>query len=232
MALFPTTRWTLVLEARAKSDGRRKALDELLRIYWRPLYVLARKSGLLHEAASDAVQAFAEHLLSREFAERLDPERGRMRSFLRRAFSNHLATSFEHASAQKRGGGAVTVGLDSREGEALLETLPENADDAFDREWRHVIFERAFAKLRSEFESGDRHSSFAAIESFFLAEGEPPSYQELAASHALSVPQLKSALHRSRSRLRELVLAEIADTVAEREHVAFESQAIFAELSP
>jgi DNA-directed RNA polymerase specialized sigma24 family protein len=40
-----------------------------------------------------------------------------------------------------------------------------------------------------------------------------PPYEELAAAHAMTVPQLKSFVHRARRRLRELLLARVADTV-------------------
>ena len=149
-----------------------------------------------------------------------------MRSFLRQSFSNHLATAYEHANAQKRGGNAKIIAIESEEGEHIVASLPEDASEAFDREWRFVIFERAFERLRKEFDDGARTSSFAAISAFFLAAGEAPSYQDLARAHAMSVPQLKSALHRSRTRLRELVDLEIADTVAAHDDALFESRAL------
>jgi RNA polymerase sigma-70 factor (ECF subfamily) len=43
--------------------------------------------------------------------------------------------------------------------------------------------------------------------------GEAPAYDALAAEHGMSVPQLKSFVHRARGRFRELLLARVADTV-------------------
>ena len=36
---FPTTRWTLILSARAGDEQRRLALDTLFAAYWRPVYL-------------------------------------------------------------------------------------------------------------------------------------------------------------------------------------------------
>jgi hypothetical protein len=62
---FPTTRWTLVLSLREAEPVRRAALAELLPLYWKPLYVFARRKGLASERAEDAVQGFFAHLLGR-----------------------------------------------------------------------------------------------------------------------------------------------------------------------
>src|SRR5690349_15146560 len=76
-ASFPATRWTLVLASRSSPEARRKALEELLSIYWRPLYVFARHCGSSHDEAQDAVQGLCAQLVSSEFLAHLDPERRR-----------------------------------------------------------------------------------------------------------------------------------------------------------
>ncbi len=53
--LFTRTRWSLVRRATAGAGG---ALDELLAIYWHPLYAWARRGGRSPEDASDGVQGF------------------------------------------------------------------------------------------------------------------------------------------------------------------------------
>ena len=49
MALFPTTRWTLVLSAREGEAARRAAVEPLMATYWRPLYLYLRSRGLPRE---------------------------------------------------------------------------------------------------------------------------------------------------------------------------------------
>src|SRR5882724_3832912 len=87
---FPTTRWTLILEAKGDPAAKRRAFDELARVYWRPLFVFLRSKGLDATAAQDAVQELLFTLLQRDLVEKVTPERGRLRGYLKTAATNHL----------------------------------------------------------------------------------------------------------------------------------------------
>jgi RNA polymerase sigma factor (sigma-70 family) len=227
---FPSTRWTLILSAHESPEARRTALDELLRSYWRPLYCFARRKGCDRELAQDAVQGFLVHLLERDFLSRLDPQRGRLRSFLRTAMGHYLVNLHEKDRAKKRGGGAITISIDVELAEKTLAGAPSDPQAAFDREWAWILMERALGKLEAEFRSGQRRAPFEAVADFFRP-GETPSYKEVAELHGMTVPQLKSLLHRTRARFRELVEREAVDTVAEPEHAALEVRELLAQLS-
>ncbi len=228
-ASFPSTRWTLIVSARESPEARRAALDELLKSYWRPLYCFARRKGQGPELAQDAVQGFLVHLLERDFLSRLDPSRGRMRSFLRTALENYLVNQHEKERARKRGGGVVTISIDLELAERTLADAPAEPESAFDREWALILMERAMNKLKAEFESGQRRAPFEAVADFFRV-GEPPSYKEVADRHGLTIPQLKSLLHRTRVRFRELVEQEATDTLAEPEQAGLEVRELLGQL--
>lgn len=210
---FPSTRWSLIMSSREKPESRGHALSELLTTYWKPLYFYARRKGLNIETAKDAIQGFFAHLLERDFLERLDPAKGRFRSYLRAALDNYLVNLHESRSAQKRGGGVRTVSLDFELAEA---DLPGTADDpvsAYDREWALGVMERALGALERELESGARRGSFEVARKFFDLGGAAPPYAQAAADCGMSVPQFKAFLHRARIRFRELVRQEVAHTV-------------------
>jgi DNA-directed RNA polymerase specialized sigma24 family protein len=213
MADFPSTRWTLILSAQQSPEARQAAMRELLGAYWQPLYVFVRRKGLDATAAQDAVQELVLRLWEQDFLRSLSPERGRLRSFLRTAAQNHLGHRHEKETAARRGGGTAPIPLDF----ALAERLAADADgapeDAFDRAWAQGVVDRALARLRAEYEGGGRAGPFALVEAFFRPEGEPPAYRDAATAHQMSVPQLKSFLHRARGRFRELVRDEVAQTV-------------------
>ena len=57
---FATTHWSLVLAAQGQSVAAEEALEELCRIYWRPLYAFARRQGCDPEEARDLTQGFFE----------------------------------------------------------------------------------------------------------------------------------------------------------------------------
>jgi RNA polymerase sigma-70 factor (ECF subfamily) len=207
---FPPTRWTLILSARGRPEARRAALDELLQTYWKPLYFYVRRKGRDIETAKDVVQGFVVHLLERDFMERLDPGRGRFRSYLRTAVDHYLVNLHESAVAQRRGGGAIPVPLDFDVAERELAGGPSTADAAFDREWALGVMERALARLRAECEPAPFE---AALRHF--RPGDPPSYADSAAACGMNLNRFKQFLHRTRARFRVILRDEVAQTVAE-----------------
>ncbi len=227
---FPETRWTLIVSSRQGIEARSRALEELLQLYWKPLYHYVRRKGLSIEDSKDAIQGFCAQLLDKDFLERLDPKRGRLRSYLRMAVDNFLANRHEHASAKKRGGGAKVVSLDFDVGDA---DAPAGAEpgSVFEREWALAVMERAMTRLEREFASGERKGPFALVRRFFDFQGEPPSYDDAARESGMSPSQLKAFLHRARVRFRELVLDEVKDTVSEGDPEA-EVQELIRALRP
>jgi RNA polymerase sigma-70 factor (ECF subfamily) len=220
---FPETRWTRIVAARDRPELRREVLGELCATRWRPLYVHLRKQGLPRERAEDVVQGFLAHLLERDFLARLDPGRGRLRAYLKAALAHYLANLHAEESAQKRGGGARALAFDDVE--ALVPAAPDDPAAAFDREWALALFEGALAELEAELASGARRGPAAVVRQLFRFDDAPP-YEALAAEHGMTVPQLKSFVHRARGRFRELLLARVADTV----QTAAEAEAELGEL--
>ncbi|MBL8955684.1 MAG: sigma-70 family RNA polymerase sigma factor [Myxococcaceae bacterium] len=228
---FPTTRWTIILEGKGSPEARRRAFDELARIYWRPLYVFLRSRGLDPAAAQDATQELLVSLLEHDLVGKLDPARGRLRGYLKTAAQNLLAHQHERTQAQKRGAGAKAVAID----EKLAERLPfdtAHPDEAFEREWALLVMQRALDGLKLEFDSGTRGGPFGLVERFFRpGREELPSYADAAKEHGMSVPQLKAFLHRSRVRFRELVREQVLDTVENESDAEAELQALVEVLS-
>lgn len=228
-AEFPTTRWTLILAGRETTTARRELLAALLGDYWRPLYVYLRRRGLGAAEAEDAVQSFAVRLLETDPLARLDPSRGRLRAYLKTALQHHVQNLHAQELAQRRGGGAKVVPLDGELAERLTSAAPEGADEAFQRAWAASVFERALQALREEYARDQRRGPFALLESYFHGQAVD-SYAELAQEHQMSVPQLKSFLHRARTRFRELVRGQVADTVANPDEVDQEMQELLRAL--
>ena len=213
---FPRTPWSRLVVLPDDHASKRAALSELAVRYWKPLYFFARRKGHGVEAAKDGVQGFLVSLLERDTLERLDPARGRLRSFLRTAFANYLLNEHERTCAQKRGGGVLLESLDLEAAEGELVDAAPGPEAALDREWALGILESALDRLRREFEDGRRGgdgADFELVRQFFGA--SPPSYEDAARDAGIGVPRLKSLLFRARARYRELVRSQVATTVAE-----------------
>jgi DNA-directed RNA polymerase specialized sigma24 family protein len=228
-ALFPKTRWTLVLAARGDPAQRRVLLDELIRPRWRPLYVLARKCGLDATAADDAVQSFLARLLepNNDFLARLDPSLGSLRAYLKTAFRHHLTNLRERERAAKRGAGAKHT--DVNELEEWLAT-PVSVDALYDRAWALAVFEEAMTALEAEYAQGARRGPERLVRELFAFDARA-AYEELATQHGMSVPQLKSFAFRARRRFRELLRESVARTLGDNEDIDAELRRVIDALS-
>lgn len=233
---FAVTRWTLVLNAaqRGGAQDAAPALAELCRLYWPPLYAYARRSGHGVHAAEDLTQAFFARLLARHGLANVAPHKGRFRSFLLAAFKHFLANEWDKARAVKRGGGAVHLAIDAESAEARYACEPADTltpDRVFDRQWALTVLDRVLARLRAEQDTPEAARRFAALEPALAAESGAVGYAELAAGLGMTEGAVKVAVHRLRRRYRELLRADVADTVADPAQVADELQALIAALT-
>jgi RNA polymerase sigma-70 factor (ECF subfamily) len=121
-AQFRTTRWSAILiAAESQMPGSEEALSALCRDYWYPLYAFARRRGYPSHDAQDLTQGFFLSILKRHALKRVDPARGKFRSFLLGSFQNFLADESDRARALKRGGDREFLFLDAEEAESRYE---------------------------------------------------------------------------------------------------------------
>ncbi|MCB1210702.1 MAG: sigma-70 family RNA polymerase sigma factor [Verrucomicrobiales bacterium] len=225
---FPATRWSVVL--RANTGDERTALQavgELLKIYWRPLYVFARRSGLTAVDAEDAVQDFCADVVRLASIKTASESRGKLRSFLLSGFQNHLRTMHRDQQRQKRGGSAQVISLDDAEDALMMDPVDgKTPDKAFDRRWAHTLLDHVLQRLRAEYEERGRGEVFAVLESTLVWNGAAMSHDALARKLGMNAATVAQNVKRLRERYRKLLEQEIADTVdgpeaaeSEREHL-------------
>jgi RNA polymerase sigma-70 factor (ECF subfamily) len=231
---FATTRWSLVLaagggEASAESS---RALADLCGAYWYPLYAHARRRGLSRDEAQDRTQAFFARLLETGDLADADRTRGRFRTFLRAAFDHFLSNARDFDRALRRGGGRPLLSLDIPLGESRLGLEPadtETPERIFDRRWALALLDRALNRLRDEYHFAGKAALFEALRPA-LAGDRSTSYAEVAARLQMTEGAVKVAVHRLRARCRDLVRAEVAETVGDPEDVDDELRHLFAAL--
>jgi RNA polymerase sigma factor (sigma-70 family) len=221
--LFLTTRWSVVLRAGKPDEAdAEKALSQLCRDYWRPLYHFARRSGFSQEDAEDLTQGFIAGLLETRSIGRADPARGRFRSFLLGSFGHYIANHRRGEQAQKRGGGTALIQINAAEAEAALamsavDTLtPERL---YERSWALALMEKVMERLRSEFAAAGRDALFAALHPFLSGAAGRPGYAKIGAALGLSESAVTVTVHRMRKRYGALLREEIAATVADETEV-------------
>ena len=118
---------------------------------------------------------------------------------------------------EKRGGGAEHVafdsGTDTSPGVDVADASALAPDAAFDREWALAIVERALALLQRESDTAGQSAHFAALKPWLTPAGSPAPQSEVATHLGLSEGAVKVAIHRLRRRFREIVRAEVAQTL-------------------
>lgn len=214
---FPSTHWSLVLSSWGATEASARALEHLCSIYWRPLYVFLRRQGSSSADAQDLVQGFLQRLLKRGDLEHTRPEKGRFRSYLITGLRNYAIKQVRQEKARKRGGGAIRLALDAELAEqlGLADLSASTPEAAFDRQWARILLGRALDRLRAEHVARGKEAMFDTLVP--LLEGaDEDAYGVIATRLNMRRGAVAVAVYRLRGRLRELLRAEVAQTVGSR----------------
>ena len=229
---------------------RRRAWDELVESYWRPVYKYLRwQCGEGSEEARDLTQEFFTAAFGGRSMERFDPARARFRTYLRLCLDGFVLNQRKAAARLKRGGGRAPLPLDYAGAEAELAAAgPLAADGAgagvqdpeelFHREWVRSLFGLAVADLRRQCDAAGQRLQFILFERYDLAGvdagtraapgADPgrPSYADLAAEHGIAVTQVTNHLAAVRRRFRGMVLQRLRRMTASEEELRAEARAL------
>src|SRR5687767_4810067 len=187
---FRPTHWSVVLNAKdLDTPNGQRALEQLCREYWSPVYVFIRRKGNKPHEAQDLAQGFFERLIEKEFLQHVDRKKGRFRTFLLTAVQRFLCNQYEHSQAQKRGGGATMISWDQDVAEGLY--LREPGDDSspeklFDRRWAVTLLETAMKDLEAEYARAGKAELFRVLQAFIVGEAERGAYTQAAAALGLT----------------------------------------------
>jgi RNA polymerase sigma factor (sigma-70 family) len=216
----------------------RKALADLCKTYWRPIFAFICRRGYSVPDAQDLTQDFFLMVLEGDILKRADPNRGRFRSLLLKAVQNFLVDDTIRKRARKRGGDMKFVSWDEWMAEAPshFSISPQEArtwpaEKIFDVRWAATAVEHALRQLGEECEARGRRRVFDVLSDSLAAERQDVSYQKL--SKTLGVPEasVKRLVHELRVRYRDLLRAEVAQTVEKPQDVDDELRYLCAALA-
>lgn len=231
---FATTRWTVVQQAGHRSSPESsRALEELCRTYWFPLYAYIRRTGRCREDAEDLTQSFLSEFLRSPALEGLAAERGRFRAYLLACLKHFLANDWDRAQRQKRGGGVAHLPLDWEEADERFHQLPPDTaspEASFDREWALSLLRTVIGKLGTEADAQGRSTLFQYAKRFLTLGTDPISYAEVAARAGIEEGAFRVAVHRLRKRYREMLRSEIAETLSDPRFAEDEFRSLLAAL--
>jgi RNA polymerase sigma factor (sigma-70 family) len=213
---FVTTQWTRVLQARGGSSEAALALSELCEAYYQPVLAFIRCSTRDDELARDLTQDFFARLLSQDHLAKVDPLRGRFRSYLLAAVKNFLRDAHARDHAAKRNAGQPLLPLSQETSATTVEhQIPDPHAPApkreFDRKWALALLDRTLTALAAEQSAKARE--FEILKPWLTgdAENQAAVAQEL----GMSEGTVRVAIHRLRQRFRALLKNEIAATLHE-----------------
>jgi RNA polymerase sigma-70 factor (ECF subfamily) len=210
-----------------------EAFARLCERYYEPLYSYLRRRGNKAEDAQDLTQGFLARLMEKDVLRHADPARGKFRAFLLTSLKHYAANEHVRATAGKRGGThpALSIDLEAAEGRYRNEPRDDlTPERLYERRWALGMLERALDTLHAEFRANGRKPLFDALQGTLTGETSTAPYRELADRFGMSEAGVKVTIHRMRRRFRDLVRAEVADTVDDEAAVDEEVRCLLAAL--
>jgi RNA polymerase sigma-70 factor (ECF subfamily) len=234
-SLFPTTQWSVVLEAAANQfEGVAPALERLCARYWLPIYAFVRRRGHDAHVAEDLTQGFFAFLLEHRAFERVDRDKGRFRSFILASLTHFLLDEYDRNTALKRGGGRRLISLDELvAGETLVLGATDHAtpEQYFERNWAATLVRRVLQQLRVEYHQRGQGALFAGLQPALTGDLGPGAHERLAQHLQMNPGAVRVALHRARRRFGQLLRHEVAHTVSRPEDVEEELRHLLAAIA-
>ncbi len=198
------------------------ALASLCSAYWYPLYAYVRGRGKSPHDAEDLTQEFFRRFLEKNSLLNVSPAKGKFRSFLLASLSHFLANEWEHARAQKRGGGQAFISLDAHEGETRMALEPaehSTPEQLFEKRWAFAVLQRTMQALEAEHAANTKTDFFQELKGFLPGGQGGGSRAEFAARHGISPGAVDVAVQRLRQRFGALLREEVAQTVSSQAEV-------------
>jgi len=196
------------------------ALTKLCEIYWYPLYSHVRRRGYEPEGAKDLTQGFFLHLIEHEALTHADAQKGKFRSFLLASLNNFLSAAYRHEQALKRGGGRESFSLDVEDAEARYQIQPAeqlSAEDIFDARWALSLLDESMQQLKKRYDA--KPHLFETLKQYISPSGQTAPYEETARSLGITVPAVKTLIHRMRQQFGAILREEVTRTVTDTEEV-------------
>jgi len=235
---FPSTRWSVVEAAQSGDpDQRSRALDMLFAAYWKPVYKYIRlKYSRDPDESQDLTQRLFIELLERDLLSRFDPEKSRLRTYIRLCTDSFVLNELKHAGRLKRGGDVTHLAIDfpTAEGELAMQTIdpgiipsPDHFEEFFDKEWIRSLFTVAVENLKISCAERNRQTAFQFFEEYDLAENDAVSYAQLAAAHGASITEVTNQIAWARREFRRFARHRLRELCSSDDEFAREAKMLF-----
>lgn len=230
---FPTTQWSLVLDA---GEGSAQALNELCGRYRPPLLTYAKNTTRAPDEAEDLVQGFFAELLARDSLGVVEkrPDNSKFRSWLLTAFKHFRAKQFRRDRAEKYGGKAHLIRLDALDdrGHHVYE-LEDHMDSLalYERCWAETVLTNVESTLKEHYESRNESERFEVLKDLLWSKTSDVNYAERGRLLNMSKENVGVWVHRFRAKQKECIYSEVGRTVGNRDEIFAEIQYLISILA-
>jgi len=220
-AVFPSTRWMVVLAAsRGTDEEAAQAWQELANLYWYPLYAYVRRAGYSPEDAQDLTQGFFERFIEKQTLARVTPRATRLRSFMLVCLSNFVKEKAKFAKRERRSPQGGLVSLDGPDVEERY--LAEPADELtperlFESRCARAVLDLALTRLQEHYRQRGKVELFDLLLKHVVRDPDRVRHAELASRLNLSHGVVRNEVLLLRERFARLFRQAVAETVAEDE---------------
>ena len=224
---MPATRWTIIARLQSRDDKLvRRALDELCAQYHYPLYCYLRLRGLNHHDAEDALHDFLSKFLRLNSFQTAEEERGRLRTYLLVSLQ-HFLSNWSRLQSRPQEVSIETLASLNEDQELYQKeyfTEEDSPDRIFDRKWAQELMSGVIQHLREKYVAADKGALFDALRPVLLSGGSLYGVDSaaLAGSLSMSAGALRVALNRMLKDYRDILMADVSQTVADQGKVAEE----------
>ena len=215
MAVFPTTRWSLIRASGRQPGEVAAAWSDLVRDYRPAIVGFFRRSALARDA-EDLAQEFLLRSMRDGWWSRADPEVGSFRQFLLMLLKRFLAMQSDAGHRRFE-----VIGESIEEGDH-----GQTPERQFDLDFALCLTRTALTELRADYEGNGRGETFAALQPWL---SEAPVHGELAALGTrlgVTPNSLAVQLKRLRARFQKAVRSALRDLSIDAQHAAADLDAL------
>jgi RNA polymerase sigma factor (sigma-70 family) len=226
VGFFGPTVWSTIIKAKGEDETERQAaMERLLKRYRQPIlnhiYACLSPEQRSWDRAEDLTQEFIHICLRLDFLNRVSPELGLFRTFVKTCIHNFLRDQYVRDSAAKRGGGQAVRSLDEtdEEGQPILNPPGSGAGpgEQLDRQWAINVLERSLEALGEQSRAKGHGELFEALKGHLGRAPKPETAAEIGARLNMRAEAVHTAMNRLRGELGKFIRAEVRDTVGTEE---------------
>jgi RNA polymerase sigma-70 factor (ECF subfamily) len=213
-------------------EARERALEDLCRIYWLPIYAFARRRGCDKNLAEDLTQDLFLKFLKHDSFASADRGRGRMRTFLLTSMSRLMSSDARRRTMSKRAPEMVALSFEQDLAEGMLGAQASglSPEEDFDRLWAEAILREVEKRLAAEHAARGKAEQFEVLKAYLLPISGGDGYPGVAAQLGLSEGAVNVAVFRLRQRFRTLMREEVEQTLSDAEDADEELRHLYVAL--